>query len=58
VTFIANPSQPDLQTLRDLVQSGKVRPVIEATYRLDKMGEALAHLETGHARGKIVFTVN
>jgi NADPH:quinone reductase-like Zn-dependent oxidoreductase len=58
VTFIANPSQSDLRTLRDLIQSGKVRPVIEATYPLDKMGEALAHLETGHARGKIVFTVN
>ena len=58
VTFIANPSQPDLQTLRDLIQSGKVRPVIEATYPLDKMGPALAHLETGRTRGKIVFTVN
>jgi NADPH:quinone reductase-like Zn-dependent oxidoreductase len=58
VTFVANPSQPDLRSLRDLIQSGKVRTVIEATYPLDKMGEALAHLETGHARGKIVFTVN
>ena len=58
VTFMANPSQPDLRTLRDLIQSGKLRPVIEATYPLDRMGEALVHLETGHARGKIVFTVN
>ena len=55
--FVASPSGADLKTLRDLMQDGKVRPVIDGIYPLSRMPEAMAHLETGHARGKVVIAV-
>ena len=47
----------DLAVLADLVQSGKVTPVIDRTYKLSEAAEALVYLEKGHARGKVVLTV-
>ena len=47
----------DLTILRDLMQAGKVTPVIDRTYKLSETSEALRYLETGHARGKIVITM-
>ena len=44
--------------LSDLMQAGKLRPVIERTYNLDDAPEALRHLDGGHARGKVVITVD
>ncbi len=58
VFFVASPNAADLKTLRDLVQEGKVRPVIDGIYPLSRMAEAMAHLETGHARGKVVIAMN
>jgi NADPH:quinone reductase-like Zn-dependent oxidoreductase len=43
--------------LRELVESGKVRPVIDRTYPLSDTPEAFRYLERGHARGKVVITV-
>jgi len=43
--------------LADLMQSGKVTPVIDRTYKLSDVPEALRYLEQGHARGKIVIAV-
>jgi NADPH:quinone reductase-like Zn-dependent oxidoreductase len=43
--------------LCDLVESGKVRPVIERSYKLANASEALRELAAGHARGKLVITV-
>jgi NADPH:quinone reductase-like Zn-dependent oxidoreductase len=57
VFFVASPNAADLNTLRDLIQEGKVRPVIDEVYPLSRMSEAMAHLETGHARGKVVIAV-
>jgi NADPH:quinone reductase-like Zn-dependent oxidoreductase len=48
---------PDLETLAGLLASGEVRSVVERTYPLAGIGDALRHLGNGHARGKIVVTV-
>ncbi len=55
--FIAKINQKDLNLLRDLLETGKVRSVIDRRYRLDEVGEAMKYLGQGHARGKIVITV-
>ena len=47
----------DLFVLTDLIENGKITPVIDATYSLSEVPEAIRHLEEGHARGKIVITV-
>jgi NADPH:quinone reductase-like Zn-dependent oxidoreductase len=51
-------SKQDLIMLGDLVQTGKVRPVVERTYKLDEAPEALRYLAEGHARGKVVIAVD
>jgi NADPH:quinone reductase-like Zn-dependent oxidoreductase len=55
--FVANPSQQDLAFLKELLESGKVIPVIERRYTLSETSEAIRYLEEGHARGKLVITV-
>ncbi len=55
--FIAKLNQKDLNVLKDLLEAGKVRSVIDRRYRLDEVGEAMQYLGQGHARGKIVITV-
>jgi len=55
--FIADTNQKDLAVLADLMQSGKVKPVIDRTYKLSEVPAAIAYLEQGHARGKVVITV-
>jgi NADPH:quinone reductase-like Zn-dependent oxidoreductase len=51
------PNQADLVALTALVESGQVRPVIDRTYPLVEVPEAMRHFETGHTKGKIVVTV-
>jgi NADPH:quinone reductase-like Zn-dependent oxidoreductase len=55
--YMTKMSKPDLIMLGDLIQAGKLRPVIERTYKLNDAPEALRHLDGGHARGKVVITV-
>src|SRR3989442_7285339 len=55
--FIAKINQNDLNFLRDLLETRKIRSVIDRHYRLDEVGEAMQYLGEGHARGKIVITV-
>jgi NADPH:quinone reductase-like Zn-dependent oxidoreductase len=57
VMFIAKSSQPDLTFLGELIATGKMRPVIDRTCKLDETPEAVAYLEKGHARGKVVIDV-
>jgi NADPH:quinone reductase-like Zn-dependent oxidoreductase len=57
VMFMAKSNQPDLTLLAELIATGKMTPVIERTYRLEETPEAVAHLERGHARGKLVIDV-
>jgi NADPH:quinone reductase-like Zn-dependent oxidoreductase len=55
-TVASNPQ--DLETLRGLLDAGKVTPVIDRRYALHEVPDALRYLETGRARGKVVITVN
>ena len=57
LAYIATLNKADLTILRDLMQAGKVTPVIDKTYKLNATADALRYLETGHARGKVVITV-
>jgi len=56
--MLADANQKDLTILADLMQSGKVKPVIDRTYKLSELQAAIAYLEQGHARGKVVITVD
>ncbi len=55
--LLAKPTQPDLLVLKDLVETGKVRPAIERRCQLNEVPEAIRHLETGHASGKLVVFI-
>jgi NADPH:quinone reductase-like Zn-dependent oxidoreductase len=56
--FLANLNKSDLKILADLMESGKITPVIDRTYKLNEVPQALKYLEQGHARGKVVITVD
>ena len=57
VAYIATMNKADLMILADLMQAGKMTPVIDRTFKLSETPDALRYLETGHARGKVVITV-
>ena len=57
VTFIAKENHEDMIVLGELIESGKLTPVIDRTYPLAEVPEAIRYLEGGHARGKAVITV-
>ena len=57
VFFLAHQSKEDLAVLRELLQTGKITPVIDRTYPLSDAAAAIGYLEQGHARGKIVITM-
>ncbi len=52
----AKQKREDLQTVAELIESGKVTPVVDRTYPLIEAAEALRYLEQGHPRGKVVVT--
>ena len=56
-TFINKENHEDMIVLKGLVESGKVTPVIDRTYPLSDVPEAIRYLEEGHAQGKVVITV-
>src|SRR5215217_408887 len=56
-TFVNKENHEDLIVLKELIESGKVTPVIDRTYPLAEVPEAMRYLEEGHARGKVVITV-
>jgi NADPH:quinone reductase-like Zn-dependent oxidoreductase len=55
--FIADLSRDDLAVLCGLLESGSVTPVVDRTYPITDVADAVRYLETGHARGKVVITV-
>ena len=55
--MLAQLKPEDLSILGDLMESGKLKPVIERTYSLAETPEAVRHVEGGHARGKVVIVV-
>jgi NADPH:quinone reductase-like Zn-dependent oxidoreductase len=58
IAYIAEFNKKDMMVLADLMQSGKMTPVIDRTYKLNETADALRYLEQGHARGKVVVTVD
>ena len=57
VMLLAELNQEDLTVLGDLMQTGKVTPVIDRRYALSEVPEAIRYLEDGHARGKVVISL-
>ena len=57
IAYIAQFNKADMLILADLMQSGKVTPVIDRTFKFSETADALRYLETGHARGKVVVAV-
>jgi NADPH:quinone reductase-like Zn-dependent oxidoreductase len=56
--YITKMNKQDLIMLADLIQAGKLMPVIDRRYKLSEAPEALRYLNEGHARGKIIITAN
>jgi NADPH:quinone reductase-like Zn-dependent oxidoreductase len=56
-TFVASENHEDLLVLKELIESGKITPVIDKTYPLSEVPEAIRYLAEGHARGKVVISV-
>jgi NADPH:quinone reductase-like Zn-dependent oxidoreductase len=57
VSMLARTRRDDLAALAALLESGTVTPVLDRTYPLDEVPEAIRYLEAGHARGKVVITL-
>jgi NADPH:quinone reductase-like Zn-dependent oxidoreductase len=57
VFFVAKFNGPDLDVLRELLESGNVKPVVEKRYELGDVADALRYVGEGHAQGKIVINV-
>ena len=57
VFFIARTNREDMEVLRELLETGKVKPVVDRRYELSETADAFRYLGEGHARGKIVVTV-
>ena len=56
-TFINKENHEDMLALKELIESGKLTPVIDRTYPLAEAPRAIRYLEEGHAKGKVVLTV-
>ena len=57
-TFVKHPTQQNLKFVKELLEAGSVAPVIDRCYPLHESTEALRYLEAGHARGKVVITMD
>ncbi|MEX0825830.1 MAG: NAD(P)-dependent alcohol dehydrogenase [Acidimicrobiia bacterium] len=55
--FIAKFNKPDMETLRDMLADGRVRPVIDRTFRFDEFEGAFRYLGEGHPQGKVVLSL-
>jgi NADPH:quinone reductase-like Zn-dependent oxidoreductase len=53
----STPRRDDLETLRQLIEAGKVAPLLDRTFPLDQVRQAIGHLLAGGGRGKLVITV-
>jgi NADPH:quinone reductase-like Zn-dependent oxidoreductase len=54
---LAKPNQQDLICMKELIEAGKVTPVIDRCFPLQGVADAIRYLEAGHAKGKVVITV-
>jgi len=56
-TFVSRENHEDMLVLKDLIEAGKITPVIDRTYPLTEAPNAIRYMDEGHARGKVVITV-
>lgn len=56
--FLADMNQKDLTVLADLMRTGKITPVIDRHYELSAVTAAVTYLEAGHARGKVIISID
>lgn len=56
-SFLQRPNQKDLFFIRELLETGKIKPVIDRQYQLSEIQEAFRYFEKGHAQGKVVITM-
>ena len=56
--LLVKPNQADLLVLKELCETGKVRPVIDRRFTLSEVPAAVRYVEDGHARGKVVVTAS
>jgi NADPH:quinone reductase-like Zn-dependent oxidoreductase len=56
-TFLQRQNQKDLIYVKELLETGKVKPVIDRCYKLSEVSEAFRYFEEGHAQGKVVITI-
>jgi NADPH:quinone reductase-like Zn-dependent oxidoreductase len=57
VPCVSKMSRDDLVVLKKLIETGKVTPVIDRSYPLREVPQAIRYLEQGHARGKVVISM-
>jgi NADPH:quinone reductase-like Zn-dependent oxidoreductase len=57
VTFVARTNLADLNVMRELMEGGAVKPVVDRTYPLEETAEAVRYVAAGHTRGKVVIRV-
>ena len=58
IFILAQANKNDLEVLRDLMQTGKLTPVIDKRYKLSETAQAISYLEQGHARGKVIVDLD
>jgi NADPH:quinone reductase-like Zn-dependent oxidoreductase len=58
IFMLAEANGEDLNVLRDLMQTGKLTPVIDRRYPLSETAQAISYLEQGHAKGKVIIAVD
>jgi NADPH:quinone reductase-like Zn-dependent oxidoreductase len=57
LNLLSKPNKQNLAFIKELLEAGKVVPVIDRWYPLSETAEAIRYLQAGHARGKVVITV-
>jgi NADPH:quinone reductase-like Zn-dependent oxidoreductase len=57
VFFVADFNREDLLAMKDLLETGKVKPFVERTYPVAQTAEAMHYLGTGHVQGKLAITI-
>ena len=56
-SLLCKPNKTDLLFLKELLEAGKIKPVIDRRYPLKDVPEAIRYIEAGHAKGKVVIAV-
>ena len=57
VPMLTQPDQKDLVFMKELLEAGKVKPVMDRSYALSEVREAIRYIGKGHAQGKVVITM-